>query len=68
MEPKNPAHRDSSLLSKDDQDLLDIVNNLQPQGIGPFVDLPQIIVCGNQSSGKSSVLARIAFLQEIAML
>jgi hypothetical protein len=57
---KNPAHRDSSLPSKDHRDLLNIIDSLRPQGISRIVDLLQIIVCGNQSSGKSSVLEVIS--------
>jgi hypothetical protein len=57
---KNPVHRDSSLPSKDHRDLLDIIDKLRSQGISQFVDLPQIIVCGDQSSGKSSVLESIS--------
>jgi hypothetical protein len=57
---KNPAHRDSSLPSKDHRDLLNIIDSLRPQGISRIVDLLQIIVCGNQSSSKSSVLEAIS--------
>ena len=52
----------SSLQSKDHRDLLDIIDKLRAQGISRFVDLPQIIVCGDQSSGKSSVLEAISGL------
>jgi len=48
------------LQSKDHRDLLDIIDKLRSQGISRFVDLPQIIVCGDQSSGKSSVLEAIS--------
>ncbi len=48
------------LLAKDGRDLLDIIDRLRSQGINHFVDLPQIIVCGDQSSGKSSVLEAIS--------
>lgn len=40
--------------------ILDVVDNLRSQGISQHVDLPQIIVCGDQSSGKSSVLEAIS--------
>ena len=46
--------------SKDQLDLLDAVDCLRSQGISHYVSLPQIIVCGDQSSGKSSVLEAIS--------
>jgi GTP-binding protein EngB required for normal cell division len=48
------------LCSKDQLDLLDSVDHLRSQGIDHYVSLPQIIVCGDQSSGKSSVLEAIS--------
>ncbi|KAL1953240.1 hypothetical protein VTO42DRAFT_3355 [Malbranchea cinnamomea] len=50
------------LESKEHRDLLDIIDNLRSQGISQYVDLPQIIVCGDQSAGKSSVLEAISGL------
>lgn len=44
------------LQSKQHRDLLDIIDKLRSQGISQYVGLPQIIVCGDQSAGKSSVL------------
>lgn len=43
-------------------DVLDLVDQLRSQGISHYIDLPQIIVCGDQSSGKSSVLEAISGL------
>lgn len=48
------------LCSKDQLDLLDSIDCLRSQGINHYVSLPQIIVCGDQSSGKSSVLEAIS--------
>lgn len=46
----------SGLCSKDQLELMDSIDRLRSQGISHYVSLPQIIVCGDQSSGKSSVL------------
>lgn len=49
-----------ALQSKEHKDLLDIIDKLRSKGISRYVDLPEIIVCGEQSAGKSSVLEAIS--------
>ena len=40
--------------------LLNDIDKLRSHGISQYVNLPQLIVCGDQSSGKSSVLDAIS--------
>jgi GTP-binding protein EngB required for normal cell division len=55
------AHKTSGFIqSESHRDLLDIVDTLRSQGVSHYVDLPQIIVCGSQSCGKSSTLESLS--------
>ena len=47
------------LQSPNYRQVLDVVAQLRLCGLGSILQLPQIVVCGNQSSGKSSVLEAI---------
>ncbi|KIX04462.1 uncharacterized protein Z518_05330 [Rhinocladiella mackenziei CBS 650.93] len=61
----NPENIESSqpqvhLQIPEHDEVLDIIDTLRSQGITRYIDLPQLIVCGDQSSGKSSVLEAIS--------
>ncbi|EMD66037.1 hypothetical protein COCSADRAFT_170437 [Bipolaris sorokiniana ND90Pr] len=49
-----------SLQSIETKNLLDIIDKLRSHGINRYIDLPEIVVCGEQSSGKSSVLEAVS--------
>ena len=53
----------ASLASESHEELLNMIDTLRKQGVGRIIDLPQLIVCGDQSSGKSSVLEALSGLK-----
>ncbi len=62
VNPSQPSKSLIKLHSKDHEEILDVIDQLRSEGISKFVGLPQLIVCGDQSSGKSSVLEAISGL------
>ncbi|OJD29482.1 interferon-induced gtp-binding protein mx [Diplodia corticola] len=65
VEMKTVSLEDTALgqLQNGDQaNLLDVIDELRGHGISKHIDLPQLIVCGDQSSGKSSLLEAITHL------
>lgn len=59
IEPSNTIVLEPIHLS-DDVGLLDAIDRLKSQGLSHYIPLPQLIVCGDQSSGKSSALEAIS--------
>lgn len=59
MSPK-PEDKAMHQLQSQQSELLDKIDELRGIGVGGLVELPQLIVCGSQSSGKSSVLEAIS--------
>jgi hypothetical protein len=64
----DPLTTDSlkQLQSKDERRLLDVVDKLRRTGLDGTIELPQLVVCGDQSSGKSSVLEAVSTLNVIS--
>ncbi|EXJ65394.1 hypothetical protein A1O7_01735 [Cladophialophora yegresii CBS 114405] len=62
----NHAHEATTplvqLQSKDHEEILNVIDQLRSEGVSKYINLPQLIVCGDQSSGKSSVLEAISGL------
>ena len=50
------------LQSKEHEEILNVIDRLRFEGVSRYISLPQLIVCGDQSSGKSSVLEAISGL------
>jgi GTP-binding protein EngB required for normal cell division len=63
-EEQGPAEDDglAGLVTADSRQLLDLINQLRDLGVNKWVELPKIIVVGDQNSGKSSVLEAISRL------
>ncbi|KAH6676259.1 dynamin family protein [Halenospora varia] len=60
METIQGLHCMDGLRTAEQIQLLDLVDSLRAEGLSEFTALPQLIVCGDQSSGKSSLLEAIS--------
>jgi GTP1/Obg family GTP-binding protein len=60
-ETREPKSGLKGLLSEEEQQLLNVIDEVRDMfGSSQNIDLPQLVVCGDQSSGKSSVLEAIS--------
>lgn len=53
----------SAHFEKDVRPLIDLINEISDQGLENELDLPSVVVIGDQSSGKSSILEAISGIQ-----
>jgi len=60
QEPAGTTAGLRSLQSAEERRLFDIVDKLRELDVNHELSLPQLVVCGSQSSGKSSVLEAIS--------
>ena len=58
--PKPSSLGLTSLQSQEEKRLLDVIEEIRNYDINHEIELPQLVVCGKQSSGKSSVLEAIS--------
>ena len=50
------ASEQPKITSHENERLLDTIDRMRAQGISRYIDIPQIVVCGDQSSGMCNCL------------
>ena len=58
--PRHTMSLRTEIQSSETDTILNTVDELRSLGIGHILELPQIIVCGDQSSGKRLVLSAVS--------
>jgi GTPase SAR1 family protein len=48
-----------SISSPEHGELLNVIDKIRSHGVSRYIELPQLVVCGDQSSGKSSCLEAV---------
>ena len=60
---EHPADSLGIAFSQDIRPYIDVIDNLRRFGLQQDIDLPNVVVVGDQSSGKSSIIEAISGIE-----